>query len=65
MNLIKKTNPKCPHCNVELETTDCYDVQYEDERVIYLQIGYCPECDRSFQWDEVYEYTETINLEET
>ena len=47
-------NPKCPHCEVELDLDDTYDIEstYEDgEDVILHQIGTCPECGLVYQWE--------------
>ena len=45
-------NPKCPHCNVELDTDDVYDMEYDYEGIILHKVGHCPECGRDYQWDE-------------
>ena len=44
-------NPKCPHCNVELECDDTYDTIVADTVVVLFKVGYCPECGRDYQWE--------------
>ena len=44
--------PKCPHCCVELELDDTYDMDYDDEGIVLYQIGHCPECNRDYQWQK-------------
>lgn len=54
---------KCPHCNVDLETSEVYggtfDQHYEEER-----FGYCPECEKNFRWVHVFVYESTKDFEE-
>lgn len=56
--------PKCPYCN---ETLD-YDEQmyngYNNNYYYNTWRGFCPKCDRTFQWDEVYNFSYCDNLEE-
>ena len=43
---------KCPHCNVELEVDDTYDIDYDDDGMTLYQVGACPECGREYQWEK-------------
>ena len=57
---ILHRNPNCPHCEVELDLDDTYDIEstYEDgEDIILHQVGTCPECDRVYQWEERMQLT--------
>ena len=52
------TIPKCPHCSIELELDDTYDMEYDNEGMILHQIGHCPKCERDYQWDESAKFKE-------
>lgn len=43
-------NPKCPTCNHELDVDDTYDLDYDDECLTLYQVGSCPICGKSYQW---------------
>ena len=54
---------KCPICDVDLEVDDTYDTHYDTDFNMILtlnQIGHCPKCDRSYQWDECYDLTNEL-----
>lgn len=54
-------NPKCPHCNVELEYDDTYDMEYDCEGIILYEVGHCPKCNRDFQWQQSAVCTQWTN----
>ena len=56
--------PKCPYCNVELEYEERMRDQNEGDYYYETWRGYCPKCNRTFQWDEVYNFSCCDNLEE-
>ena len=43
--------PLCPHCKVELELDDTYDMDYDEEGITLRQVGHCPNCDKEYQWE--------------
>ena len=53
----------CPVCNdAEIEYIDTYDVEEGDDKLIESCVGYCPNCNASFEWDEVYKFIGQENL---
>ena len=47
-------NPYCPHCGVELNFDDHYDMYDDGDRIIVKAIGCCPNCRKNFRWEDVY-----------
>ena len=47
-------NPYCPHCGVELNFDDHYDMYDDGDRIIVKAIGCCPNCRKIFRWEDVY-----------
>ena len=43
---------KCPHCEVEIEEDDTYDMEYDEEGIVLRKVGHCPQCDRDYQWEQ-------------
>ena len=68
-NKMKKTfspmhTPMCPFCHEELSYLEklsdyCCDREYYYETFE----GVCPECERTFKWDEVYAFSCYDNFE--
>ena len=60
-------NPKCPHCNTELECDDTYDFYYDSEQIALSRVGHCPNCEKDYQWvaNASCVQWENINLRET
>ena len=56
-------NPKCPHCCVELEEDDTYDMSYDEEGIVLLKVGHCPECQRDYQWQRSAVCTQWANTD--
>lgn len=54
----------CPYCGVDLEEYDIYDTEM-DISVYQYVVGGCPECGRTFQWENKFEYVGFQNLRET
>lgn len=55
---------ECPYCKEELEIDESYDLSIEDNYVINRVAGHCPNCDKEYQWEEIYQYSHFSNLEE-
>ena len=51
----------CPHCGAELEQDDVYDRTDNNDYCV----GHCPECDKEYQWIEIYTFSNYENLIET
>ena len=49
-------------CEAEIEYIDIYDVEECDDRRVELCVGYCPNCNASFEWDDVYRFVGQKNL---
>ena len=49
---------KCPICNVDLETDDTYDFEYDYEGIDLRVVGHCPNCERKYPWSE---FAECVN----
>lgn len=56
--------PTCPHCDAILEYGYIVDTNYDGSRHETLWEGYCPVCDRTFTWTEIYLFDRIENLEE-
>ena len=56
--------PKCPYCNVELEYEERMTSQNYGNYYSERWTGYCPQCQKNFNWDEVYNFSHCDNLEE-
>lgn len=57
-------NAKCPYCNVELEEDDCFDVVDSGDICVKYLAGHCPQCDKDFQWKEIYEFSGVDDIKE-
>lgn len=57
-------NPYCPHCGVELDFDDHYDMYDDGDLIIVKAYGHCPECKKEFRWEDVYHLSGFQNLEE-
>lgn len=55
---------KCIKCGGIIECDDVFDQSTCDDRHIDYCCGHCIDCDTNYQWKEVYEFTEQIDLEE-
>jgi hypothetical protein len=54
---------KCPHCCVVLVEDDCFDMDLISDSVIRREVvGHCPECNREYQWTEIFEYQGSVDL---
>ena len=60
---MRYENPKCPHCNVEIETDDTYDMDYDYEGICLREVGHCPKCERDFQWERSAVYVQWANTD--
>lgn len=56
-------NPKCPHCNAELECDDVYDLSYDSEGMTEYKVGHCPKCDKDFQWQSSAVFIQWANTD--
>lgn len=56
--------PKCPYCNEELDYEEQIDHRTESDYCYDTWRGFCPKCNRTFIWDEVYNFSHCDNLEE-
>lgn len=56
--------PKCPYCNVELEYEERMDSQNYGDYYSERWTGYCPQCNKTFNWSEIYTYSNYEELEE-
>jgi hypothetical protein len=57
MKLNDKRTPTCPHCGMaKLETEDIIDTytNYEGHIFVEYTIGVCPNCERHFQYNQIY-----------
>lgn len=57
MMLSDRRTPTCPHCGMaKLEKDDIIDTwaDYENCSCTELTIGVCPNCDRHFQYKQIY-----------
>lgn len=55
---------KCPSCNVELVEGDVFDTCVTDDYVKVSVAGFCPECDKDFQWVRKYNFVGVFDLKE-
>jgi hypothetical protein len=54
----------CPNCGEELTQDECYDTHFEQEYIANFIAGHCPNCEKEFQWVEVYNYAGVDEIEE-
>ena len=64
MKMKNNMPPKCPHCKVELEYEERMRDQNEGDYYYETWRGHCPKCNKTFQWDEVYNFSYCDSLEE-
>ena len=57
-------NPNCPHCGVELDFDDHYDMYDDGDAIIVKAIGHCSKCGKHFKWEDVYTLCAFQDLEE-
>ena len=56
--------PKCT-CGEELIFDGEKFFDADDDIIVYQAYGHCPECDKSYQWKDVYTLTKCYDLKET
>lgn len=56
--------PKCPHCGTTLEYDVINDSYFCGDKYEAIWSGWCEDCDRDFEWREIYTLTEIANLKE-
>ena len=56
--------PTCPICGAILVEDDCYDTHFEEGEVIMYIVGHCDECNKSYQWTRVYDFSGIGEIEE-
>ena len=54
----------CSNCGAELEQDECYDTNFEGSFIANYIAGHCPNCNKEFQWVEVYDYKGVEEIEE-
>ena len=57
MMLSDRRTPTCPHCGMaKLETEDIIDTftNYEENTFVEYSIGVCPNCERTFSYNQMY-----------
>lgn len=55
--------PKCPYCNEELNYEELINHVNECDYCYDTWRGFCPKCNRTFIWNEVYNFSHCDNLE--
>jgi hypothetical protein len=56
--------PYCPHCAIELDIDDHYDMYEDGDTIIVKAIGHCYKCGKRFRWEDVYTLCTFQDLEE-
>lgn len=56
--------PKCPYCNEELDYEEQISHMNEGDYCYDTWRSFCPKCNRTFIWDEVFNFSHCDNLEE-
>lgn len=56
--------PLCPNCGTELGAYE--KVWYSNDGDYYCETwkGQCPDCDKWYEWDEIYSFERIDNVEE-
>lgn len=59
----------CPFCGNTIYDDgdidiDCLDIEFLYTKVILHMIGICPNCEKEYQWDKIYEFDRYDNLRE-
>ena len=58
--------PECKLCGTELEfddTLDDYPCMYLN-KITVKQTGHCPKCNKSYIWNDIYQFNHYEDLEE-
>ena len=55
---------KCPHCGEELVDDDCFDTADHGDTYVKYLAGHCPQCDKEFQWKEIFDFAGVTDIEE-
>ena len=55
---------KCPYCNEKLRYEKQVNYVNANHYCYETWRGFCSKCNRTFTWDEVYEFSYCSNLEE-
>lgn len=53
---------KCPNCGCELRVVWC-NAEENDEKYFRYYEGVCSKCRSSYEWYDMYEYTESSSLQ--
>jgi transcriptional regulator NrdR family protein len=54
---------RCTVCReAEIEYIDTYETETYDDRRIERCVGYCPNCNASFEWEEWFDFVGQENL---
>ena len=54
----------CPYDYYEIETDECFETTQSSTTITQYYEGHCPHCNRRYQWEEKYYYSETCNIME-
>ena len=57
-------NPYCPHCGVELDFDDHYDMYDDGDIIIVKAYGHCSCCKTKYRWEDIYSLTGFRDVEE-
>lgn len=44
----------CPHCDCNLFSDECFDIESDNGKIISYWKGHCLKCEKSFSWREIY-----------
>ena len=55
---------KCPYCNIDLEFEDVSEQTFNINHYVDQCIGYCPQCNKVFRWEEIFERIGVKNIRE-
>lgn len=56
--------PSCRHCGCVLNFVEHYDCYDDGDVSLFFARGYCPECQQSYRWIDVYQLCRIDDLEE-
>jgi hypothetical protein len=54
---------RCPNCGGIVEFEESFDTYYSDEEITVCCAGGCPDCKRTYLYDEVYKFSHIANIQ--
>lgn len=53
-SILTTSEAHCPECNDILEEIECYDTNETENWVEHKIYGFCPSCEKRYNWNNVF-----------